>query len=150
MPRPQTKFHEDRTINVTSSVLAKQMLTTHDGQGDSKSSECSAELKYPTNELTFSVQPKISLEQNVLTKFHEETNVLTNCHEEVLTRFYSNVVQPIGTIFKQIKYIIEMNLLAKFHEDRTINVASRVLKRKNALPPGGHVFQATGTIFELV
>ncbi|KAH3885203.1 hypothetical protein DPMN_009196 [Dreissena polymorpha] len=39
------------------------------------------------------------------------------------------------------------NLLTKFHEDRTINVASRV---KNALPPGSHVFQPTGIIFELV
>ncbi|KAH3831400.1 hypothetical protein DPMN_104667 [Dreissena polymorpha] len=36
-----------------------------------------------------------------------------------------------------------MNLLTKFHEDRKINVASIVLTRKNALPPGGHVFQAT-------
>ncbi|KAH3853137.1 hypothetical protein DPMN_095659 [Dreissena polymorpha] len=33
---------------------------------------------------------------------------------------------------------------------RKINVASRVLTRKNAPPPGGHVFQPTGIIFELV
>ncbi|KAH3846861.1 hypothetical protein DPMN_089167 [Dreissena polymorpha] len=37
-----------------------------------------------------------------------------------------------------------------FHEDRKINVASRVLTRKNAPHPGGHVFQPTGIIFELV
>ncbi|KAH3771634.1 hypothetical protein DPMN_172960 [Dreissena polymorpha] len=42
-----------------------------------------------------------------------------------------------------------MNLLTKFHEDWTINVASRVLTRKNAPPPGGHVFQPTGIIFKL-
>ncbi|KAH3710204.1 hypothetical protein DPMN_069674 [Dreissena polymorpha] len=30
-----------------------------------------------------------------------------------------------------------------------INVASRMLTRKNAPPPGGHVFQPTGIIFEL-
>ncbi|KAH3775097.1 hypothetical protein DPMN_176494 [Dreissena polymorpha] len=41
------------------------------------------------------------------------------------------------------------NLLFKFHDDRTINVASRVLTRKNVPHPGGHVFQQTGTIFEL-
>ncbi|KAH3831421.1 hypothetical protein DPMN_104688 [Dreissena polymorpha] len=41
----------------------------------------------------------------------------------------SKVVQPTGTISKQIKDIIGMNLLTKFHEDRTINVASRVLTR---------------------
>ncbi|KAH3726593.1 hypothetical protein DPMN_052460 [Dreissena polymorpha] len=38
---------------------------------------------------------------------------------------------------------------SQFYEDRRINVASRVLTRKNALPPGGHVFQANGNIFEL-
>ncbi|KAH3872245.1 hypothetical protein DPMN_035460 [Dreissena polymorpha] len=60
--------------------------------------------------------------------------------------------------------IIGTNLLTKFHEDRKINVASRVLTRKNAppltidvasrvknAPPfGGHVFQANVTIFELI
>ncbi|KAH3809197.1 hypothetical protein DPMN_137558 [Dreissena polymorpha] len=47
-------------------------------------------------------------------------------------------------------YIIGTNLLTKFHEDRKINVASRVLTRKNALPPGSHVFQPTGIIFVLI
>ncbi|KAH3795332.1 hypothetical protein DPMN_148882, partial [Dreissena polymorpha] len=46
--------------------------------------------------------------------------------------------------------IIGTNLLTKFHEDQKINVASRVLTRKNAPRPGGHVFQPTGIIFELV
>ncbi|KAH3738295.1 hypothetical protein DPMN_044928 [Dreissena polymorpha] len=39
---------------------------------------------------------------------------------------------------------------SKFHEDQKINVASIVLTRKNAPPPGGHVFQPTSIIFELV
>ncbi|KAH3839022.1 hypothetical protein DPMN_112443 [Dreissena polymorpha] len=47
-------------------------------------------------------------------------------------------------------YIIGTNLLTKLHEDWKINVASRVLTRKNAPPPDGHVFQPTGIIFELV
>ncbi|KAH3842236.1 hypothetical protein DPMN_115732 [Dreissena polymorpha] len=42
-----------------------------------------------------------------------------------------HVFPPIGTIFKLIKYIIGTNLLTK----------------KNAPPPGGHVFQPTGIIF---
>ncbi|KAH3891041.1 hypothetical protein DPMN_015132 [Dreissena polymorpha] len=46
--------------------------------------------------------------------------------------------------------IIGKNLLTKFHEDRKINVASRVITRKNAPPPSRHVFQPTGIIFELV
>ncbi|KAH3817831.1 hypothetical protein DPMN_119386 [Dreissena polymorpha] len=40
--------------------------------------------------------------------------------------------------------------LIRFHEDWKINVASRVLTRKIAPPPGGHVFQSTGIIFELI
>ncbi|KAH3869561.1 hypothetical protein DPMN_032730 [Dreissena polymorpha] len=47
-------------------------------------------------------------------------------------------------------HIIGTNLLTKFHEDWKINVASRVLTRKNAQPPGSHVFQPTNIIFELV
>ncbi|KAH3816123.1 hypothetical protein DPMN_117631 [Dreissena polymorpha] len=43
--------------------------------------------------------------------------------------------------------IIGTNLLTKFHEDRKINVATRVHIRKNAPPPGSHVFQPTGIIF---
>ncbi|KAH3852981.1 hypothetical protein DPMN_095503 [Dreissena polymorpha] len=42
------------------------------------------------------------------------------------------------------------NLLTKFHEDWPINVAPRVLTRKTAPPPGGHVFSPIWTIFELV
>ncbi|KAH3842250.1 hypothetical protein DPMN_115747, partial [Dreissena polymorpha] len=47
-------------------------------------------------------------------------------------------------------YIIGTNHLSQFHEDRKIYVASRVLTRKNATPPGGHVFQPTDIIFKLV
>ncbi|KAH3790142.1 hypothetical protein DPMN_168337 [Dreissena polymorpha] len=83
-----------------------------------------------------------------------------------------HVVPPTGTIFELIKDIIGTNLLTKFHDDRTINVASRVLTRKNTPPswwsyrkinvasrvltrknapsPGGHVFQPTSIIFELL
>ncbi|KAH3783491.1 hypothetical protein DPMN_161429 [Dreissena polymorpha] len=47
-------------------------------------------------------------------------------------------------------YIIGTNFLTKFHEDRKINVASRVLTRKNAPPPGSHVFKPTGIIMNLL
>ncbi|KAH3891904.1 hypothetical protein DPMN_016014 [Dreissena polymorpha] len=49
--------------------------------------------------------------------------------------------KPIGTIFKLIQDFIMTNRLTKFHDNRTII--------KNALPPCGHVFQPTGTIFKL-
>ncbi|KAH3718074.1 hypothetical protein DPMN_060872 [Dreissena polymorpha] len=51
--------------------------------------------------------------------------------------------------FELDRGIIGTNLLTKFHEDRTRNVASRVFTRKTALTTGGHVFQRTGTTFEL-
>ncbi|KAH3735486.1 hypothetical protein DPMN_042018 [Dreissena polymorpha] len=50
--------------------------------------------------------------------------------------------------FPHYSDIIGTNLLTKFHEDRKINVASSHI-RKNAPPPGSHVFQPTGIIFEL-
>ncbi|KAH3739907.1 hypothetical protein DPMN_046597 [Dreissena polymorpha] len=61
-----------------------------------------------------------------------------------------HIFQAKVTIFELIQDIIGTNHLSKFHEDRKINVASRVLTRKNAPPPGGHVFQPTDIIFELV
>ncbi|KAH3729951.1 hypothetical protein DPMN_055929 [Dreissena polymorpha] len=58
--------------------------------------------------------------------------------------------RPLEAIFELIQYIIETNILIKFHEVRKINVASRVLTRKNTPPPGGHTFQPTCIIFEPV
>ncbi|KAH3825694.1 hypothetical protein DPMN_127575 [Dreissena polymorpha] len=59
----------------------------------------------------------------------------------------SHVFQAKVTISELIQDIIGTNLLTKFHEDRKINVASRGVNkvyyshiRKNAPPPGGHVF----------
>ncbi|KAH3781681.1 hypothetical protein DPMN_159582 [Dreissena polymorpha] len=43
--------------------------------------------------------------------------------------------QATGTIFELVQDIIGTNPLTKFHDDRTINMASRVLTRKNATPP---------------
>ncbi|KAH3866201.1 hypothetical protein DPMN_029258 [Dreissena polymorpha] len=46
-----------------------------------------------------------------------------------------HVFQATETIFEIVQYIIGTNLLSKFHDDRKINVASRVLTRKNATHP---------------
>ncbi|KAH3703312.1 hypothetical protein DPMN_078346 [Dreissena polymorpha] len=46
-----------------------------------------------------------------------------------------HVFQATGTTFELVHNIIGTNLLTKFHDDRTINMASRVLTRKNATPP---------------
>ncbi|KAH3711204.1 hypothetical protein DPMN_070706 [Dreissena polymorpha] len=44
------------------------------------------------------------------------------------------------------QYIIRTNVLKIFHEHWTINMNSRVLTRKTAQPPGGHINQQTATI----
>ncbi|KAH3776755.1 hypothetical protein DPMN_178187 [Dreissena polymorpha] len=84
---------------------------------------------------------------NYLTKFHDDRTI--NVASRVLTRFYKSMIyshttvrftETTKTIFELIQDIIKTNLLTKFHQDWTINVASRVLTRKNAPPPGGHVF----------
>ncbi|KAH3778426.1 hypothetical protein DPMN_179884 [Dreissena polymorpha] len=88
---------------------------------------------------------------NLLTKFHDDRTI--NRASRVFTR--KNATSPWRP------YIIGTNHLTKFHDDRIINFASRVLTRlyksmiyshirKNAPPPGGHVFQATEAIFELI
>ncbi|KAH3861206.1 hypothetical protein DPMN_024133 [Dreissena polymorpha] len=91
------------------------------------------------------------IETNLLTKFPEDWTI--NVASRVLTRFYysnilpykvkfthlgSHVFQANLTIFELIRDIIKTNLLTKFLEDWTINVASRVLTRKNAPPLGSH------------
>ncbi|KAH3809725.1 hypothetical protein DPMN_138101 [Dreissena polymorpha] len=75
------------------------------------------------------------------------TNQTINVACRVLTRLKKNVASRVLTRNKS--YIIRMNLLTEFHEDRTINVASRVLKRfykshtkpykENAPPPDTHL-----------
>ncbi|KAH3715063.1 hypothetical protein DPMN_057767 [Dreissena polymorpha] len=75
--------------------------------------------------------------------FHEGRTV--NVASRVLTRFYNSHIRknapPLGShVFQANNYFqtyprfIETNLLTKFHEDWTINVASRVLTKKNAPP----------------
>ena len=67
----------------------------------------------------------------------------------------SYVFQPTGTIFELVQDIIRTNVPTKFHEDNefdfySVNKFYYSHNRKTAPPPGGHVFQPTGTIFELI
>ncbi|KAH3829623.1 hypothetical protein DPMN_102850 [Dreissena polymorpha] len=115
-----SKFHEDRKINLVSRMLTRK-----------------------------NAPPPGS-------HFHENRTVNVASREK-FPPLFSHVFQANVTIFKLIQDIIGTNLLTKFREDRKINVASRVLTRfyyshiwKNAPPSGGHVFQPTSIIFELV
>ncbi|KAH3822817.1 hypothetical protein DPMN_124608 [Dreissena polymorpha] len=97
---------------------------------------------------------------NLLTKFNDDRTI--NMAHTVLTMLYYSFIKknvtplwrpcfsPTETIFELIQDIIGANRLTKFHDDRTINVASRVLIRKNAPLPGGNVFKETETIFKCI
>ncbi|KAH3809189.1 hypothetical protein DPMN_137550 [Dreissena polymorpha] len=141
-------FHEDQRINMASRVFTRKN-TPPPG----------AHVFQPTG--------------TIFKLFHEDQRI--NMASRVFTRKNTpppgaHVFQPTGTFCKLILDMIGTNLLTKFRDDWTINVAFRVLIRMNLLtnvnkvlqnpykailgkndpPPGGHVFKATGTIFQLV
>ncbi|KAH3860846.1 hypothetical protein DPMN_023769 [Dreissena polymorpha] len=117
------KVYEDRTINVASRVFTRKNAPPPGGN----------------------VQDIIG------------TNLLTNVSKPRPPPLGGHVFQPTGTVFKLIKEIENNRYQATgyqsdinvFHEDLTINVASRVLTRKNAPPTGCHVFKATRNFFKL-
>ncbi|KAH3739507.1 hypothetical protein DPMN_046159 [Dreissena polymorpha] len=102
-----TKFHEDRTINVTSIVLARKNA-------------------HPW-------RPYI-IEINLQTKFHEDWTINVASRVNNAPPLGSHVFQANVSIFEHIQDIIETNLQTKFHEDWTLNVASRVLTRQMLTP----------------
>ncbi|KAH3815248.1 hypothetical protein DPMN_143770 [Dreissena polymorpha] len=139
-----TKFHDDRKINVTSRVLTRFYY--------SHIRKIAPPLWWPC----FSTNRHI-IGINLLTEFHEDRTINVASRVKNAPSLGGHVIQANGhviqanvTIFELIQDIIKTNLLTIFHQDWTINVASRVLTRKNAPTPGGHVFQPTGIIFELV
>ncbi|KAH3726211.1 hypothetical protein DPMN_052068 [Dreissena polymorpha] len=138
-PPPGGHFHEDRTINVDSRVKNAPPLGSH---------------VFQANVTIFKLIQDI-IETNLLNKFHEDwtinvaSRVFTSHIRKNAPALGSHVFQANVTIFEVIQDIIKTNLLTKFHEDWTINVAFRVLTRKTALLPGGHVFSSIWTIFEL-
>ncbi|KAH3858952.1 hypothetical protein DPMN_101597 [Dreissena polymorpha] len=159
-----TKFNEALTINVASKVFTRKNAPPPGGR-----------VFIATIPIFELIQYIIGT--NLLTKFHKDQTI--NVASRMLTRKNalptgSHVFQPISIIFELVQDIIGMNLLTIFHEYRkqkwplnrgfqantnlltkfnealTINVASKVFTRKNAPPPGGHVFIATIPIFELI
>ncbi|KAH3749855.1 hypothetical protein DPMN_184370, partial [Dreissena polymorpha] len=164
MPRPWwpyiiganllTKFHDDRKNNVTSRVLTR-FSYSHIGKNAPPSG---GHVFQPTGIIFELVKDIIGM--NLLTEVHEDRtiqfNVVSRFHEDwtinVASRekcpaLGSHVFQANVTIFKLIQDINKTNLLTIFHENWTINVSSRVLTRKNAPPPGGHVFLTKGHHF---
>ncbi|KAH3720330.1 hypothetical protein DPMN_063227 [Dreissena polymorpha] len=94
----------------------------------------------------FELNPHIK-ERNFLTKFHE--NWAKNV---TLSRINAPpngglVCSPIWTIFELVRDINKTNVLTNFHDDWAKIVTYR--PNKEYCPTGGHVFQHTGTTFEL-
>ncbi|KAH3897900.1 hypothetical protein DPMN_022096 [Dreissena polymorpha] len=161
-----TKFHEDRTRNVASRVKTAPLAGGHVFQRTKTTFELNQDIIKTTILTNFELNRDI-IKTNLLTKFHVYRT--RNVASRVFTRKSApptggHVFQRTGTTFdlnqdiiktniltnfELNRSIIGTNLLTKFHEDRTRNVASRVFTRKIAPPTGGHVFQQTGTIFQL-
>ncbi|KAH3769930.1 hypothetical protein DPMN_171209 [Dreissena polymorpha] len=122
-----TKFHEDRTINVKNAPP----LGIH---------------VFQANVTIFKLN-QVIIATNLLTGFMKIGN---KCG------LLSKMPRPFAAvIFKQRLSVLNSSnrslgqLRSKFHEDRE-KKWPLVLTRKNAPTPGGHVFQPTGIIFELV
>ncbi|KAH3790109.1 hypothetical protein DPMN_168304 [Dreissena polymorpha] len=133
-----TKFHEERTVNVVSrekcpapwKPFFRANIIIFDHYSLNKPRPCGGHVFQPTGIIFEVVQDIIGM--NLRTEFHEDRTI------KGASRVKN--ASPLGSHFFQ----------AKFHDNRIINVASRMLTRKNAPPSGGHVFQPTGIIFKLV
>ncbi|KAH3809775.1 hypothetical protein DPMN_138154 [Dreissena polymorpha] len=144
-----TKFHEDWTINVASRVLTRNkscQRTLHYVyfiyNSRAKNAPPLGSHVFQANVIIFELIQDI-IETNLLTKFHEDWTInVASSVNKVLTR-EENCPAPWRP------YINETNVLTKFHDDWAKIVTSRVFTRNTAPPPGGHVFQQTGTIFKL-
>ncbi|KAH3866846.1 hypothetical protein DPMN_029969 [Dreissena polymorpha] len=109
-----TKFHEEPTIYVASTVLTRQIFMTHNGRQTIDKRE-----NYPT--------PGGHVFPPIWTIF--ELNLFTFFHYIHLEK----TAPPPD--------INETNVLTKFHDDWAKRVTSRVFTRNTAPPLGGHVFQ---------
>ncbi|KAH3729984.1 hypothetical protein DPMN_055962 [Dreissena polymorpha] len=168
---PAPKFHEDRTIHVTSRVHVKKNappLGNHVFQANIINFELIHDVNKANLLTIFHEDWTINVASRVLKRknapgghvfqpkgiisehFHEDWTINVASRVKYAPSLGSHVFQAKVTIFKLIQDVIGTNRLTKFHEDRKINVASKVLTRKNVPPLGGHVFQPTGIIFELV
>ncbi|KAH3840814.1 hypothetical protein DPMN_114270 [Dreissena polymorpha] len=139
-----TKFHDDRKINVTSTVFTRKIappLWWSYIIGMNLLTEFHEDRTINVASRKKNAPPLgghvIQANTNLLTKFHQDWTI--NVASRVLTMKNApspggHVFQPTGIIFKLVQDIIWMNLLTK----------------KNALPRGSHVFQAKVTIFELI
>ncbi|KAH3856920.1 hypothetical protein DPMN_099515 [Dreissena polymorpha] len=131
-----TNFHDDWAKIVTSRVFTRKTAPPNGGH------------VFHRTETTFELNQHI-IKANILTKFHEDWTKNVTSRVEKCTAHWRPFFSPIYTIFELVRDINKTNVLTNFHDDWAKIVTSRVFTRKTAPPTGGHVFQRTGTTFEL-
>ncbi|KAH3866078.1 hypothetical protein DPMN_029130 [Dreissena polymorpha] len=145
-----TKFHEDWTVNVASKVLTRYYYRYYYSHIRKNAPPLGSHTNLLTKfhlDWTINVASRVLTRKNALPLFHDDQKInVTSRKINVTSRVLTNaqvghVFQPTSIIFELVQYIIGI---------LEINVASRVLTRKNDLPPGGHVFQLKGIISKLV
>ncbi|KAH3882370.1 hypothetical protein DPMN_006306 [Dreissena polymorpha] len=143
-----TMIHDDQTIIMASRVLTRQNAPPLGGHylltkfHEDRTINVASRVKNAPPIGSHIGQYMLPLEQNALPPGGHDFKANETMFELI-----------IGTNLLTIFFnedMIRTKLLTKFHEDRKINVASRVLTRKNVPPPGSHVFQPTGIIFEII
>ncbi|KAH3725027.1 hypothetical protein DPMN_050856 [Dreissena polymorpha] len=138
-----TKFHENWAINVKFKSVNKQNAPP---PGD--------HVFQPTGTIFKLVQDIIG--SNLLTKFHanQTINVASRVHIKKYTPppyiIGTNLLTKVLTRKMPRPLVAMINLMAKFHNDRTINVASRMLTRKNATLPWRPCFSTNRNHFKLI
>ncbi|KAH3804831.1 hypothetical protein DPMN_133123 [Dreissena polymorpha] len=76
-------------------------------------------------------------------------HIRLQCRVGILTGQLS-IDRAGGQYLVKNRSILVITVKLRNDQSSLINVATRVLTRKNAPPPGGHIFQPTGIIFELI
>ncbi|KAH3709496.1 hypothetical protein DPMN_068959 [Dreissena polymorpha] len=162
---PTTIFHDDWAKHVTSRVHVIQLtgtifkLNSHIKETNKNAPPTGGNVFHRSG--PFSNSSEISIKPDFDLLYDDWARMVASIV------FTSHVIQLTGTIFEVNSHIKETNVLTKFHENwakKYINktnvltvfhddwakiVTSRVFTRKTDPPTGGHVFQRTGTTFEL-
>ncbi|KAH3849564.1 hypothetical protein DPMN_091967 [Dreissena polymorpha] len=146
VPPPGSHFLEDRTVNVASGVKKSNIIIfelIQDNIETNLLTKCHEDwtINVASRELTPHVRKNAPPLGN---HFHEDRTINLAPRGKNAPPLHSHVFQANITMLELIHDINKTNLLTKFHEDWTINVASRVLRRKNAPHPWRPCFSTKG------
>ncbi|KAH3811227.1 hypothetical protein DPMN_139634 [Dreissena polymorpha] len=144
-----TNFHEDRTINVATIVLTRKNAPPLGGHIFQATTNLLTKFHEDwTINVASIVFPRKMLTPHTNKKPSQKLTMSTMCSGGEYTLAKDKYIQSLTGDKNIISSII---VLTKFH-DRVltrINFPPLASMKKDP-PPGGHVFQATGTIFKLV